>query len=148
MKRWFIAGALCFGVVFSSVSLADTKSAEFQPAILIQFAVSDLDRSVEFYRDVVGLEMESRIDALKWVRFKTPIAGVTLGIGESEDVKGSGTTSINLGVSDVDAMRARLESLGVEFLGPTQHIPGVVRLADFLDPDGNKIRLAGHPGED
>ena len=64
-------------------------------------------------------------------------------LGQSEDVQGSGTMSINLAVADCDAARARLEARGVEFLGPTVNIPGVVRLADFLDPDGNKIRLAG-----
>jgi len=116
----------------------------YQPSVLVQFAVSDLDRSVEFYRDVVGLEFELRIEELRWVRFKTAIPGLTLGIGEAPVVEGSGTTSLNLGVSDLDGLRARLEAKGVEFLGPTKEIPGVVRLADFLDPDGNKIRLAGH----
>jgi predicted enzyme related to lactoylglutathione lyase len=53
---------------------------------------------------------------------------------------------VNLAVRDLDAMRLRLETAGVKFLGPTKDIPGVVRLADFLDPDGNLIRLAGHAG--
>ncbi len=134
------------GVDAAAPAHAAPAAPSFQSAILIQFAVSDLERSVVFYRDVVGLEFELQIDALKWARFKTSIPGVILGLGESPEVRGSGTTSLNLSVSDVDAMRALLESRGVEFLGPTTHIPGVVRLADFLDPDGNKIRLAGHPG--
>ena len=52
---------------------ARAESEEYQPSVLIQFAVSDLDRSIEFYRDVVGLEFEFRIDELKWARFKTEV---------------------------------------------------------------------------
>ena len=53
--------------------------------------------------------------------------------------------SMNFGVKDIEKARATLESRGVEFSGPTITIPGVVMLADFEDPDGNRIRLAGHP---
>ncbi len=132
---------------FATISWADDTrpGSDFQPAVLVQFAVADLDRSIEFYRDVLGLEFELRIDELQWARFKTAIDGLTLGLGVQDEVTGSGTTSLNLGVANVPTARARLEEAGVEFLGPTQTIPGVVQLADFLDPDGNKIRLAGHP---
>jgi predicted enzyme related to lactoylglutathione lyase len=60
-------------------------------------------------------------------------------------VEGSGTTSLNISVRDIEAARSALEGRGVEFTGPIIDIPGVVRLADFRDPDGNKIRLAGAP---
>lgn len=145
----FVAGWVAAGISWAASEplAAEPRNPTFQSGVLIQFAVSDLARSVRFYRDVVGLEFELQIDELRWARFKTSNPGVILGLGESPEVHGSGTTSLNLSVSDVDAMRTLLEERGVEFLGPTKHIPGVVRLADFLDPDGNKIRLAGHPGE-
>ncbi|WP_337870048.1 hypothetical protein [Meiothermus sp.] len=34
------------------------------------------------------------------------------------------------------------ESHRVEFRGPTQTIPGMVKLANFYDPDGNSFMLA------
>jgi predicted enzyme related to lactoylglutathione lyase len=52
---------------------------------------------------------------------------------------------INLGVANVAAARELLESRGVKFTKPTQVIPGKVALADFTDPDGNRLRLAGPP---
>ncbi|MBT8484431.1 MAG: VOC family protein [Phycisphaerales bacterium] len=118
-----------------------------QRTLLVQLAVTDLDRSVAFYRDVVGLEIESVNEAIKWARVKTGIPSVTIGLGESPEAKGSGTVSLNFGVRNIEHARATLEARGVEFLGPTITIPGVVKLADFLDPDGNKIRIAGHSGE-
>ena len=65
-----------------------------------------------------------------------------IGLGEGEDAKGSGTTSLNIGVKNVDAARTTLEQRGVKFLRDTITIEGKVKLADFLDLDGNKIRLA------
>jgi hypothetical protein len=43
------------------------------------------------------------------------------------------------GVKDIDAARKVLESKKVRFDGPTQEIPGMVKLATFFDPDGNPM---------
>ena len=40
---------------------------------------------------------------------------------------------------DLDAARDALESKGVEFDGDTRTIEGMVKLATFFDPDGNKL---------
>ncbi len=123
---------------------APPERVRWQPTVLVQLAVGDLDRSIAFYRDTLGFELELRDDELGWARIATGIRGVTIGLGVQDVVKGSGTASINLGVGDLDAARALLERRGVVFAGPTIEVPGVVRLADFADPDGNRIRLAGH----
>ena len=112
--------------------------------MLVQLAVEDLDRAVEFYTQTLGLRLQERNDAIQWARIDIGIPNVTIGLGAGKTVKGSGSVSFNLGVEDINAARAALEAKGVVFLGPTMNIPGVVQLADFLDPDGNKIRLAGH----
>jgi len=117
-------------------------SVEYVGTLLVQLRVADLERSVTFYRDVLGLRLKHRNDALKWVKFDAGIKGVTIGLGEGPEVKGSGSVSINLGVADVDAARRTLESRGVTFLGDTITVPDVVKLADLTDPDGNRIRLA------
>ena len=55
-----------------------------------------------------------------------------------------GTLTLNLGVrGDVDDARRTLEARGIVFKGPTVVIPGKVRLAEFSDPDGYRLRLAG-----
>ena len=48
---------------------------------------------------------------------------------------------LTFGVKDIDAARASLESRKVRFDGPTQTIPGMVRLATFFDEDGNALML-------
>lgn len=144
---WIAGVAVAAGVLGTAVFGAGKggeQRVEWQPTLLVQLRVADLDRSVAFYTETLGFELE-RIDrSLKWARVKCGIAGVTIGLGEGGEVKGSGTVSMNFGVGDIDRAREILESRGVVFLGPITDIPGVVRLADFKDPDGNMIRLAGH----
>lgn len=43
------------------------------------------------------------------------------------------------------AARALLEKRGVAFSGETRVVPGKVALAEFADPDGNVLRVAGPP---
>ena len=37
--------------------------------------------------------------------------------------------------------RKRLQATGVQFEGKTEEIPGVVKLATFRDPSGNRLQL-------
>lgn len=126
---------------------ADGSLFSYQEPIVIQFAVADLDRSVQFYTETLGLAMRVRVDAIGWARIMTANDNVDIGLGlkPAEEAIGTGAASVNLAVGDIDAVRQTLEARGVAFLGPTIEIPGVVRLADFEDPDGNRIRLAGAP---
>lgn len=142
-------GAFGLAVLLSLGAVdANTKKkppTAYQPTVVVQLGVEDLDRSVKFYTETMGLELEARIDPLRWAKIKTAVPGLTIGLGETPKPNGSGSMSINLAVPDADAARKRLEERGVIFRGPTTEIPGVVRLADFSDPDGNHIRLAGPP---
>lgn len=120
---------------------ADTR-IEYRGSLLVQLRVANLDRALAFYTKTLGFELLLRSDELHWAELSFGLPNVKIGLGEGEDVKGSGTTSLNIGVKDVDAARATLQERGVAFLRDTITIEGKVKLADFVDPDGNKIRLA------
>ena len=123
----------------------EPAAMRYHPTLLVQLGVADLDRSVAFYTRTMGFTLESRDDDLEWARINPGIPGVTIGLGRVDEVMASDSISLNLGVEDLEAARAVLEARGVEFLGPSVKIPGVVQLADLRDPDGHKIRLAAHP---
>ena len=144
-----LVGALCMASGPTVDPQDDTakvtsEAIAYADQLLIQIAVRDLDAACAFYGDVMGLELESRNESLEWAKFLLP-TGARLGVGQAETVEGSGSTSINISVRDIEAARLALEQRGVIFDGPTLEIPGVVRLADFSDPDGNRLRLAGAP---
>ena len=112
----------------------------------IHLIVRDLDRSLDFYETVFGLEERFR-DGSKMVFLNTPGSNdlVTLNEDPSE-VRHAG---INAGVahfgfrregSDLDAAIAEVETAGGKLIERGEHQPGVP-FAYVQDPDGYVIEL-------
>jgi predicted enzyme related to lactoylglutathione lyase len=70
------------------------------------------------------------------------VPGVQIGLSEVASPQPKGII-LNFEVTNTDAGRRALEAAGVVFQGETEVIPGKVKLAGFLDPDGHRLRLAG-----
>ena len=143
MHRMVLALALAsWGPVVGQVT---APAVTYRPVVVVQVGVADLDRSARFYEDVLDFEILERRDDLQFAHVATNVPGLQIGLSGGGATEGSGTVVINLGVADVSASRSLLESRGVQFKGPTRIIPGKVALAEFADPDGNRLRLAGPP---
>lgn len=106
------------------------------------FSVTNLEGSITWYRDILGLEISFEATEMGWVEFKTPTPGLTLGLSQVEKVETQGGGTLVFGVVDLDETRAALERQSVRFDGETQVIPGMTKLATFFDPDGNTLMLA------
>ncbi len=115
---------------------------EFKGDITLSCSVKDLDASIAWFQENLGFEVVYRVDEVGWAEITTPTKDVTIGLGQNEEVDGRGGTTPVFGVLDIDASRDRLEKKGVSFDGPTNEIPGMVKLATFFDPDGNSYMLA------
>lgn len=109
--------------------------------LVISVNVSDLEKSLAWYQEMLGFEVTYKLDEYGWAEITSPITGVSIGLGQVEkpDVKGNTPT---WGVADIEAARGYLEGKGVRFDGETQDIGGMVKLATFYDPDGNPYMLA------
>ncbi|MCH7591983.1 MAG: VOC family protein [Planctomycetes bacterium] len=144
--RALVSTALIIGMAPEAIKKVTGKAGKsamgYEGSLLVQLGVADLDRAVKFYRDVMDFDVDLRDDELGWAKMSPGIPGLRVGLGTGPKNTGSGTVSMNFGVEDIEAARKLLESRGVKFLRPTVTIPGVVKLADFKDPDGNRIRLA------
>lgn len=103
--------------------------------------VADLDKAIAWYRDVLGFEFLYRVDEIAWAELRSPVAKVNLGLGQVEKPETKGGATLTWGVADVDRTRALLEKKDVRFDGPTMTIDGMVKLATFFDPDGNRHML-------
>ena len=114
---------------------------DYADHLTISCSGSDLERSIAWYRDLLGFELIYKLDEMGWCELRTPWQGISIGIGQSEEPKVGGTTPV-FGVEDIEAARGHLESNGVRFDGETQVIPDMVKLATFYDPDGNPWMLA------
>ena len=135
---------LVSGPALTSASQSST-SITYRRTVVMQLGVSNLDKAVSFYTDVLEFKLTEKRDDLKFAHNQTNVTGLEIGLSEGSTLSGTGAAVINIGVADVVAARTLLESRGVKFSGPTQVIPGKVSLAGFTDPDGNRLRLAGPP---
>jgi CreA protein len=109
--------------------------------IVISVNVSDLDRSIAWWGEMLGFEPSYVMKEYGWCELLTSIEGVGLGLGQVEEVK-IGATTPTFGVSDIEAARGHMESRGATFDGDTYEIEGQVKLCTFYDPDGNPFMLA------
>ena len=105
-------------------------------------SVSDYGRALAWYRDVLGFKVVFELETWGWAQLQSPVDGLLIGIGQSEEVKEGGGATVTFHVKDIEATRAYLESEGVRFDGETNEIEGMVKLCTFYDPDGNAFMLA------
>ena len=103
--------------------------------------VTSLDRSIAWYRDVLGFDLLYRLEDMAWCELSTGVARVNLGLSEVEEAGGKGGATLTFGVEDIEAAKAELDARGVRQDGPIQDIPDMVRLLTFFDPDDNALML-------
>jgi catechol 2,3-dioxygenase-like lactoylglutathione lyase family enzyme len=113
---------------------------DFNPAnCVVSVNVSDYDRSLAWYRDVLGFEVSYEMTDYGWCELTTPF-GFTIGLGQSEQVS-PGAIVPTFGVHDIDAAIAHLREHDVK-VDDWHEIPGMVRLSTFYDPDGTAWMIA------
>jgi lactoylglutathione lyase len=116
--------------------------------------VKDLDRSVRFYGEVLGMHEERRTvleRAKATILFLTDGAGdhrieLTYNHDGREYQLGNQFGHFAFGVDDLDGERERLERAGVSFTrGPYRVSENGPRIAFIKDPDGIEIELIERP---
>ncbi len=118
----------------------------------VALPVSDLDASLRFYRDLLGLEVVLRMDpddpdaaggiagGLRIAGLLVP-GGTVLELGEGMPGKLDSSYVLALGVADIREAQRQVEAAGITpRMPPTEVVPGVTMM--FLaDPDGRTIEL-------
>ncbi len=114
--------------------------------------VGDLERSIEFYTEMLGLKLLKRRDfpggrfTLAFLGYGPAESHPTIELTHNWDTSryelGDGFGHIALGVPDIYATTARIEAAGGRITrppGPMKH--GTTVIAFLEDPDGYKIEL-------
>ena len=111
--------------------------------------VSDMDKSVEFYRDKLGIPL--KFQSPEWTEFQTGATTLALhgggvvrtGSPTGDPSKHAGACSIGFNVENVDETYEQLQAKGIRFvMPPTQREGEGIRLAVAIDPDGLPISFA------
>src|SRR3954467_6126835 len=80
-------------------------------------AVSDYGKALAWYRDVLGLKVVFELETWGWAQLQSPVDGLLIGIGQSEDLETGGGATLTFTVKDIEASRSYLEGEGVKFDG-------------------------------
>jgi catechol 2,3-dioxygenase-like lactoylglutathione lyase family enzyme len=112
--------------------------------------VSDMNQSVDFYKNKFGLPLEFQSD--EWSEFRTGETKLALHRAKKREQvsEGSnsreiraGSCSIGFYVQDIDVTCNKLKEAGVSFvMSPTLREGEGIKLAICRDPDGLEISIA------
>ena len=109
--------------------------------------VQDMNAMVAFYRDQLGLAVESPagvtdFGAESWVVLDTGACKLALHGGGQRRL-GEDTPHIVFAVADIDQVRAVLVARGVAMSAVREIAPGV-KVSDGVDPEGNPYSIEAH----
>ena len=109
----------------------------------VYYQTGDIDRSIAFYRDTLGLDLAGYYEQMRWAEFDAGNATLvlndpeTLGVGLTARTGGAAAA---LAVEDLAAAMEELQAKGVTVVFPVQESP-ICHLACIEDPDGNHVWL-------
>jgi predicted enzyme related to lactoylglutathione lyase len=105
----------------------------------VYYWTGDMDRSVEFYANVLGLSLTRR-EGSNWAEFEAgPIRFALHGAVEGHPFTPGGATA-SFQVDDLDDVLAKVESRGA-VVGHRGEVGAEARYAILQDPDGNQVQL-------
>ena len=108
----------------------------------VMLGVRDLERSLAFYRDALGLPVQFAGEGFVFLN----AGGVTIAIRKVSalpEVGGPGRTELVFHVDDVDEAHRALRARGVVFRIEPRIVTGDQLAADFRDPDGHVLSIFG-----
>jgi catechol 2,3-dioxygenase-like lactoylglutathione lyase family enzyme len=113
------------------------------PVGQIHISVTDLSRSVAFYRDVLGIPLLFEVPGQPMAFFAS--GDVRLYLGVPEDPAFASRCTLYFRVDDIEAEHERLVAAGVPMLGKPHVVhrdgPTELWMAFLRDPDGHNIGL-------
>jgi predicted enzyme related to lactoylglutathione lyase len=108
----------------------------------IAIPVTDQERSLAFYTEVLGFE--KTVDApfgpgQRWIEVSPPGGGTTLAIPPLGESQPGVDTGIRFETTDVEADHDALRAAGADVDPEILRFPGVPPMFTFRDPDGNRL---------
>jgi predicted enzyme related to lactoylglutathione lyase len=103
----------------------------------VYYQVTDIEKSIAFYRDILGFHLSSRDYVARF-----DLGGVLFELVPNppdNTLPGTGNARLSLGVTDIRQATRELQARGVATT-PVKEEPGGL-LSYFKDPDGNELCL-------
>lgn len=104
---------------------------------VIEF-VADMDRTVKFYRDVVGLPL--KFQSPGWSEFAT--GETSLGLHPASEKNPAGKLEMGFNVTDIQKFHDEMRAKGVMFSMPPKKQDFGGTLAQFVDSEGAHVSVS------
>lgn len=113
----------------------------YKNGLTIWYSVKDIEVTKEFYTNKLGFELYFHDKDGGNVIMCTNTTDCTIGFSCADEVVPS-TSSMVFEVENIEKAYEMLKNRGVEFIGGIETVPGMVKLATFVDPDGHSLMLS------
>ena len=113
---------------------------------VIMLGVSDLDQSLAFYRDKLGLTVKMQLAELALLEAGPITLGLSQGLARAVPQK-AGATEIVFAVENVRAAHTAMITQGVTFIREPTQVTPTDWAAHFRDPDGHLFSVFGPEGQ-
>ena len=139
IKAW---GAGLAAAMAMTLSGGDMAAADPAPIVFFDIAAPELANQAQFYKDIFDWQVGP--DG----RVSVPAASPLPGLLRVEPSNQGPLTErvIYLGVADINATLAKITARGGAVVLPRTEVPGVVVVALFTDPAGNRMGLVEMDG--
>ena len=122
----------------------------------VAIVVSDMDRAIEFYTEVLGLRLilDGRTEGGEKKSFLGTKSKVLIALSEDKNRSAQigeyvqGVNHVAFGVDDVEKSSRILKERGVTFIEIKVGDDGKGKAYHFLDPDGLELEIYGDSGEE
>ena len=122
--------------------MGESRGVSLSRVGVLMLGVTDLGRSLAFYRDTLGLPLRGSGGEFAFL----DAGAVTLALRETKDLgppSDERRVEVVFSVEDIDAAHQALHSRGVEFRREPRVVTGEQHAADFRDPDGHVLSILG-----
>lgn len=109
---------------------------------LVMLGVSDLEKSIAFYRDRLGLALAMQFEGFAFLETSGVTLALSRGLAQATQQL-VGATEVVFAVEHVRAAYDALRGQGVEFVNEPRVVSPGNYAANFRDPDGHLLSVFG-----
>ena len=109
---------------------------------ILMVGVSDMARSLEFYRDTLGLKVKMESPEFVFLDGGAVTLALSAGLWKATGAT-TGSTEIVFSVASVRAAHESLQAKGLTFTQEPRVVTGPMWAANFRDPDGHLFSVFG-----
>jgi len=106
--------------------------------------VKDLQSAIDYYTQVVGLQLVELHKEYGWAELVGYEGGSRLGLAQEnpqEAVKAGQNAIMTFTVEDLETTKAAMVKKGAQCEGSILEVPGHVKMQTVVDQDGNRFQL-------